>query len=131
MPHQRTIMKFQKSGLIILVFFRTPFSSFAVYIYLLCELSTTNVSRICLYNYNLSFDSNISLLVTQKADKPTYKYAWIMDKLQAERERCISIDTKLRRLETRHFYVNVIDAPGHVEFVHNMITGSSQVGEKQ
>ena len=50
-----------------------------------------------------------------------------MDKLQAERERGISIDTKLRRLETRNYYVNIIDAPGHIDYVHNMITGSSQV----
>lgn len=50
-----------------------------------------------------------------------------MDKLQAEREKGISIDTKLRRLETRNYYVNIIDAPGHTDYVHNMITGSSQV----
>jgi elongation factor 1-alpha len=50
-----------------------------------------------------------------------------MDKLQAEREKGISIDTKLRRLETRNYYVNIIDAPGHIDYVHNMITGSSQV----
>ena len=50
-----------------------------------------------------------------------------MDKLASERERGISIDTKLRRLETRNYFVNIIDAPGHPDYVHNMITGSSQV----
>lgn len=50
-----------------------------------------------------------------------------MDKLQAERERGISIDTKLRRLESRHYFANIIDTPGHKDYVHNMITGSSQV----
>jgi len=62
-----------------------------------------------------------------KAGKPTYKYSWIMDKLAAERERGISIDTKLRRIETRNFYVNIIDAPGHPDYCHNMLTGASQV----
>ncbi|XP_060556088.1 elongation factor 1-alpha-like [Ruditapes philippinarum] len=60
------------------------------------------------------------------AGKAASKYAWVMDKLQAEREKGISIDTKLRRLETRNYYVNIIDAPGHIDYVHNMITGSSQ-----
>ena len=54
-----------------------------------------------------------------------------MDKLQAERERGLSIDTKLRRLESRQYFVNIIDTPGHSDYVHNMITGSSQVSTLQ
>ncbi|WAR28680.1 EF1A2-like protein [Mya arenaria] len=61
-----------------------------------------------------------------EAGRPSYKYAWIMDKLMAERERGISIDTKLRRIESRNYYVNVIDAPGHTDYCHNLITGTSQ-----
>jgi len=51
-----------------------------------------------------------------------------MDKLKAERQRGISIDSKLRRFETEDRNIIIIDAPGHRNYVHNMITGSSQVG---